>query len=290
MRTFAYYPGCSLEKTAKPYDDATKEVFRAINIGLNEVEDWNCCGATLSVGLDDRGSTYLCARNVALAAKQGVDLAVPCSACFTALKKAEYTMEDNPRVSEKVKEILGQEGLKYDGSVKIRHVLDILINEAEREIKSAVKVKLSNVKVAAYYGCQIVRPKSELDDPDNPETLDKLMAWIGTTPTFFSMRSKCCGGMVMQTKPGVAEDMVRDLIISAKQGGAECIVTACPLCQMNLEAYQSKISKKYKKDLFIPILYFTQMMGYAFGIDPKKLGIADNFVSAKNVLAKAGGK
>ncbi|HDQ25900.1 MAG TPA: disulfide reductase, partial [bacterium] len=256
-----------------------------------EIEDWNCCGATLSVGLDDRGSTYLCARNIAIAEKMGLDLAVPCSACFTALKKAEYTMEDSPGIKEKVRGFLKDEGFEYEGKPRVRHVIDILVNDAEEEIKKSVKKSLKGIKAAPYYGCQIVRPKSELDDTDHPVILDKLVSYIGAEPSRFTMKSKCCSGLLVQTMENVADDMIREILLSAKQGGADMIVTACPLCQLNLEAYQSKLSRKYKEDLNIPILYFTQLMGVAFGIDPKKLGIDRNFINADKALAKAtGGK
>jgi heterodisulfide reductase subunit B2 len=288
MKKYSYYPGCSLEVSCKPYEDSVKETFGALDMQLKEIDDWNCCGATLTVGVAETSAAYLSARNMAIAEKQGDDLAVPCSACFTALKKQEHIMADRKDIREKVNGLLKEEGLEYKGGIKIRHVLDIMVNDAEKEIKSAIKKPLKGIKAASYYGCQIVRPKSDIDDPDNPIIMDNLVRWLGAEPVFFGARTRCCAALLMQTRPEVAEPMAAEILASAKESGADCIVTACPLCMINLESYQDRLSNKFKKDLHIPVLYFTQLMGYAMGISPEKLGIKGNFINSDKVLAKAG--
>jgi heterodisulfide reductase subunit B2 len=288
MNKYSYYPGCSLEVSCKPYDDSVKAVFAALNIPLKEIEDWNCCGATLTIGVAENSAAYLSARNMAIAEKEGNDLEVPCSACFTALKKQEHVLSDRKDIKEKVNANLKEEGLEYKGTIKVRHVLDILVNDAEKEIKASVKKPLKGMKVAAYYGCQIVRPKSGLDDADNPVILDNLVSWLGAEPTAFPAKTRCCAALLMQTRPEVAQPMAAEILESAKLGGADCIVTACPLCMINLESYQKTLSSKYKKDLNIPVLYFTQLMGIAAGIPADKLGIKGNFINPDKALAKAG--
>lgn len=247
MKKYSYYPGCSLEVSCKPYADSVKETFGSLGVELKEIEDWNCCGATLTVGVAETSAAYLSARNMALAEKQGDDMAVPCSACFTALKKQEHVMADRKDVKEKVNGLLKEEGLEYKGKTKVRHILDIAVNDAEKEIKAAVKKPLKGLKVASYCGCQIVRPRSEIDDADNPVIMDNLVKWLGAEPAFFEARTKCCAALLMQTRPEVAEPMAAEILASAKQGGADCIVTACPLCMINLESYQDRLSSKFKK-------------------------------------------
>jgi heterodisulfide reductase subunit B len=286
MKNYSYYPGCSLEVSCKPYEDSVKETFLGLGIGLKEVEDWNCCGATLTVGVAETSAAYLSARNMAIAEKEKNDLAVPCSACFTALKKQEHVLADRKDIKEKVNGLLKEENLEYKGSVRVRHVLEILVNDAEKEIKAAVKKPLKGIKVAAYYGCQIVRPKSEIDDPDNPVIMDNLVKWLGADSVPYPARTKCCAALLMQTRPEVAEPMAAEILASAKQSGADCIVTACPLCMINLESYQDRLSAKFKKDLHIPVLYFTQLLGYSMGIPIEKLGIKGNFIDPGKVLAK----
>lgn len=289
MKKYTYYPGCSLEISNKPYDESTKELFKALGLQLEEVPDWNCCGATMYMSFDEHKAVYLAARNLAIAEKTGYDMAVPCSACFTVLQKAKKFLKAEEGLEEKINSMLKEEGLAYSGKVKIRNILEIIYNNIGADIKSSVKRNLKDIKVACYYGCQLVRPKGTFDDTENPEKLDKLMSWCGASPVFFDAKTKCCGGMLMTTKEDVAMKLVRDILSAAKQAGADCLVTACPLCQINLEGYQAAISRKFKEKLDIPILYFTQLAGYALGIDEKRLGIKENFTDSKKTLAKAGG-
>jgi heterodisulfide reductase subunit B len=275
---YLYYPGCSLESSGKPYDESLKAVFRALDIGLRELEDWNCCGATMYMSVDEALSLAISARNLALAEQQGFrDLIAPCSACYTVLLKTNRFLRESPELRAKVDQLLGQVGLKYSLGVKVRHPLDVLVNEVGVEvIASAAKRNLEGVAFAPYYGCQIVRPERGFDDAEFPLTMDTLFQRLGARAVYFPLKTRCCGGMQMTTFPDVCLQLVKELLECAAENGAQCIVTTCPLCQVNLEAYQKRVNKMFGTSYQVPVVYFTQLLGVALGCSEKELGLHRN--------------
>jgi len=271
---FAYYPGCSLEYTAKPYDQSVREVFKKLGIGLKEIEDWNCCGATMYMSVKKIVGYSISARNLALAQNMGLDICAPCNSCYTILRKTNRHIMWDPKERTKINEALAAANLSYDATVKVRHPLDILVNDiGYDEIKNKVTNPLKGLKVAPYYGCQIVRPHAYFDDKDDPITMDRLIRAIGGEAVYYPGKVRCCGGMLMTTDENIALKLNRDLLQGAVENDADIIATACPLCQMNLEAYQDKVNKKYKTKFNIPIVYFTHLVGVALGIKPEKMGL-----------------
>jgi heterodisulfide reductase subunit B len=284
---YAYYPGCSLEATGKPYEESVNVVAKALGIELVELEDWNCCGATAYMSVNEVLSLSLSARNLSQAKKAGDTLVTPCSACFTNLRKTEKYLVEFPEMKKKVDTALAQAGLKYDGGVVTKHFLQAVVEDVGLErVKSQVKHPLAGLRVAPYYGCQIARPYGVENDTDNPMMLDRLLTAIGTTPTYFPMKTACCGGSLMGTREDVALRLCRNLLLCAQQDGAQCVAVTCPLCQLNLDAYQASINKKYGTNFNLPIVYFTQLMGLAFGLDSKHLGLMQCIVPATAVIAK----
>ena len=278
-----YYPGCSLESSGKPYDESLRAVFRALGIGLRELEDWNCCGATMYMSVDEALSLAISARNLALAEQAGFrDLIAPCSACYTVLLKTNRFLRESPELRGKVDHLLGQVGLKYSLGVKVRHPLDVLVNEVGVEvIASAAKRSLEGVAFAPYYGCQIVRPERGFDDREFPLTMDTLFQRLGARAVYFPLKTRCCGGMLMTTFPDVCLQLVKDLLECAAENGAQCIITTCPLCQVNLEAYQKRVNKKFGTSYQVPVMYFTQLLGVALGCSEKELGLHRNLIPWK---------
>lgn len=275
---YTYYPGCSLHSVNKQYDKSCKAVFERLDVKLNELEDWNCCGATFYMSVDEITSLSIAARNLALAEKFRNDLMAPCSSCFTVLNKTNTFLKRNEELRSNINSILHSIGLEYNLSIRVRHPLDILINDIGFEIiRSKVKHPLTGIKIANYYGCQIVRPEKGFDDRENPVTMDKLFEMLDADSVYFPAKVKCCGGMSMITAEDVALKLIFEILTSAAENEADIIVTTCPLCQMNLEAYQDKVNKKFKTNLRIPIYYFTQVLGIALGIDEETLGINNNF-------------
>jgi heterodisulfide reductase subunit B len=275
---YAYYPGCSLEHTAKPYDQSVREVFKKLNVELVEIDDWNCCGATMYMSVNKLVAYAVSARNLALAQNMGCEICAPCSSCYTILRKTNRFVEWDAYAKERINEALKAANLSYDNIVGVRHPLDILVNEIGVEkIAEMAPFRLDGVKVAPYYGCQIVRPVYHFDDLDDPVTMDKLFTALGAEVVPFPGKVRCCGGMLMMTSEEVALDLNQDLLESAAAYEADLIVTACPMCQMNLESYQPQINHKFHTNYKMPILYFTQLLGLALGIEPRKLGV-DNLI------------
>jgi heterodisulfide reductase subunit B len=288
MTDYAYYPGCSLETAASPYDKSVREVFKALGINLHEIEDWNCCGATMYMSVNNTVAYSISARNLAIARKMGMDVCAPCSSCYTILRKTNRQLCWDPKERNKINQALAAANLVYDDPVEVYHPLDILVNEIGLDaLKTKVVNSLAGVKVAPYYGCQIVRPYGHFDDVDDPMTMDKLLQAIGAEVTHFPGKVRCCGGMLMTTEEDIALKLNLGLLQAAVDNGAEMIATACPLCQMNLEAYQDKINKAFGTNFRIPIVYFTHLVGVALGVAPPKMGLDKLLVSPDKLLARA---
>lgn len=284
---YSYFPGCSLEATARSYSVSTEAVCKALDIELDELEDWNCCGATAFYSIDELLALSLAGRNLAMAEKEGRDLVVSCSGCYIALEKANATLRNYPALKAQVDEVLAEAGLEYHGGVKTRHLLEVLINDVGLEaIKANVKKELRGLRVAPYYGCQIVRPRLGFDHPELPQSLDRLIESLGADATPFPLKSRCCGGPLIVPQEKLALDLIHKLLRAAGDNGAQCLVTVCPLCQMNLDVYQSKVNSKYKTNYELPVLFFTQLVGVAYGLDTRDLGLEMNIVSPKKVLAQ----
>jgi heterodisulfide reductase subunit B len=252
---------------------------------LKELPDWNCCGATMYMSVDENLASSISARNLALAEKVQQDVVAPCSACFNILSKTHRLMRDNAAMREKVNDILAPAGLKYNLSLRIRHPLDVLVNDVGVEmIKVEAKKDLAGLRIANYYGCQIVRPERGFDDRENPTTMDDLFEALGAVNVYFPMKVRCCGGMLMTTYPDVALKLVKELLECAEENEAECIVTTCPLCQINLEAYQGKVNARFNTKFNIPILFFTQLLGLALGAAANELGLQRQLIPFKKKI------
>ena len=276
---YAYYPGCSLEKTQRGYDESVREVFATLGQDLVEIDDWNCCGATVYMSVKETVSLAVSARNLALAERMGMDIMAPCSSCFTVLSKTNRVINAIPQMAGDVNAALAEGGLSYAGKTNVRHPLDILVNDVGLEtIAGSLKRRLDGLKIAPYYGCQIVRPDKTFDDHENPHLMDNLFQRLGGEVVYFPMKVRCCGGMLMTTFEETALKLNRDLLACARENGADVVVTTCPLCHFNLEAYQEKINSVYGTDFQTPILYFTQLLGIALGIPAGKLGLDASFV------------
>lgn len=274
---YTYYPGCSLESAHSSYNDSVKKIFSHLDCNLIELEDWNCCGATSYMSVKEIVGFAISARNLALAEKHKRDVIAPCSSCYTILAKTHRYMKELPELHDKINECLKEGGLEYNLTINVRHPLDVLINDIGIEkIKAKAKFSLDGLKIANYYGCQIVRPEKGFDDREEPMTMDNLFSAIGAENIYYPMKVKCCGGMLMTTYEDVALKLSKEIIECAVENKANCIVTTCPLCQMNLEAYQDEINKAYKTNYNMPILFFTQVLGLAFGFSDKELGIDKN--------------
>ncbi|MFC1870353.1 CoB--CoM heterodisulfide reductase iron-sulfur subunit B family protein [Chloroflexota bacterium] len=256
---YAYYPGCALESTAGEYHRSILEVCQALGIELVEIPDWTCCGASSAHMTDYWLSHALPARNLALAEEQGMDIAVACPACFQRLKSTQLAARDDPELKER---LIGLIDLTWGARYEVRHILDIIYHDigAER-MKEEVTRPLEGLKVACYYGCYLVRPPklTGCDDPENPQTMDRLLQAAGAEVLDWDGKVECCGGSLALSEKGLAAKLVTHIAKAAQAAGAEALVTACPLCQLNLEMRQD-----VKKPL--PVFYFTELLGLALGL------------------------
>lgn len=285
MKYYSYFPGCSSEATAIGLGLSTQAIAKPLDIELIELEDWTCCGSTPYGSLDKLESIAAAAHNLALAEKTGLDLVTPCSACFITLHGANLELKHNPRLMEQVNEALAVVNLEYHGDVRVRHLTEVLVNDVTPEvIASKVQWGLNGLKVAPYYGCQLIRPDYGFDDPESPQSLDRLVESLGAEATPYPLKNRCCGGSLIISEETLALGLIRKLLDNAVDNGAQCITTPCPLCQTNLDAYQSRVNSRFKTDFNLPILFITQLIGLSLRIDPISLGLNRNIVSPNEVL------
>jgi heterodisulfide reductase subunit B len=285
---YAYYPGCSLERSAASYNTSTMSVAGKLGLVFQEVEDWNCCGATEYFAINLLPAYALIARNLALVPDDLADLAAPCSACYINLKKTNKNMGKYPDLAEQVNQALAAGGLHYDpGRLHVRHLLDVVVNDVGYQTVSEHVVKpLSGLRVAPYYGCLITRPDCDFDDPEHPTSMDRLLRALGAEVVHYPLKAQCCGGHMTQISDKVAYELIRRLLHNAAEYDADLIACACPMCQLNLDAYQGNVNRYFGTDYRIPILYFTQLMAIAFGGSAEEAGLGSEIISAQAALAK----
>lgn len=284
---YAYFPGCSAESTARDMHQSTLAVARALGIELVEPEGWTCCGATAGHQTDPFLAVSLPAANLAKVQDLKLDMVVSCAACFSRMKVANHEITAYRGMREQVSQALERD---YDGSVKVRHFLEVLLDDVGLQaISHAVKKPLKNLKVACYYGCLLVRPPKILkfDNPENPTSLDRLVKAIGGQSLDWPGKVECCGGGLSLSRTDVVVQLTDSILDMACQAGADCIAVSCPMCQVNLDLRQQDINKQTGKNYHLPILYITQLVGLCLGLRPEDLGFEKLMVSASTVLEKA---
>jgi len=281
---YSYYPGCSLHASAKEYDESTRGLFKALHIGLQEVPDWLCCGATPAHNVDELLSLSLCAKNLELSEQVEGDLAVACAACFSRLKVAQHKLADHPDTRKQVEYALDA-SLAVEKPVK--HLLEILANDFGLErLAAAVRKPLSGLKVACYYGCLLTRPPDvpELDCAEAPTIMERVIGAAGAEALNWSHRLECCGANFTLSRPGVVLKLSGDILASAKRAGADCLMVACPLCHGNLDIRQQEIEEASGERFAMPVFYMTQLLALAAGVPAHKLGFDSMIVSPLPLL------
>jgi heterodisulfide reductase subunit B len=255
----SYYPGCSLHGTAKEYDQSVRAVSRALGIELKEVDDWSCCGATSAHSTNFKLSIALPARNLVAAEKDALDVMVPCAACFNRFKTAEHHLKADKQLKGEVEEIIGG---KYHGGIAIRNPLDIIFKDIGLDALEGKVIKsLKGLKPVSYYGCLLLRPPEicEFDDYENPVILDKILGALGADARRWSYRTDCCGGSLTISRTDIVAKMVSKIMTMAREAGANCVVTACPVCMANLDMRASD-------NVRLPVFYFTELIALALGL------------------------
>ena len=285
----AYYPGCVARSTGREYEISTRAVSRALGIELEEIDDWNCCGATHVS--NELVSTALAARNLV---RTELPVMASCSICYSRLRAAMIHLKDR-KVRERVNEALE---VKYEGEKEVLHVIETITKalrkaeekdqgrESEKSPKDLIVRPLAGLKAAPYYGCLLTRPGGGIDSPENPKILEDLIRTLGAEPTDFRLKMKCCCGPIFMPEEDAAAETLIRILRNARASGADFVVALCPLCHLMLDANQPLLEKKFGEEINLPILYVTQMAGLALGLAPEELGMEMNSVSTRPVLEK----
>ncbi len=279
----SYYPGCSLEGAAKDYKDSLESAAKILDIELEELPDWTCCGSSSAHVTSEKLALPLAARNLIIADKIGQDLLVPCSACFQRLKTAEKALKSRKPI----------EGLdhQYSGKFKIRHSAELIWEECgEKALAGKVKKALTGLNPVCYYGCLTARPPKVTDEknPEDPQEMDEIMKTLGANVKNWSYKTDCCGGNLMLTHPELAKKLVKKLFDMAAEAGADCIVVGCPMCQSNLDTRQKEILKEDGTPYNLPIYYFTELMDLAFDDPEVEKSLNKHLTEAKALLKQKG--
>jgi heterodisulfide reductase subunit B len=286
---YAYYPGCSLHSTAKDYDISTRAICQALGIELAEIPGWICCGASSAHMTSELLALSLAVKNLVRAQDMGLDTVACCAECYSRLKVANKVMRSgDTETIRNVDEIVGR---PYRGESRVKHLLEIVIDEYGLDaLHDKVATNLGDLRVAAYYGCLLVRPPevTAFDDPEDPTAIDRIVEAVGAQSVDWPYKTECCGSSLSLTRTDIVLQLCRDIYQMAADRGAECLLVACPMCQSNLDMRQPQVNRRYKAHFDLPVLYFTQLIGLALGMGPRELGLNKLMVSANKLLAAKG--
>ncbi|MCE5199966.1 MAG: CoB--CoM heterodisulfide reductase iron-sulfur subunit B family protein [Armatimonadota bacterium] len=281
---YAYFPGCSLESTGREFGESTHLVADELGIELVEIPDWNCCGATSAHNLDHRLSVALPARNLGIAESMGVDVVAPCAACYNRMRGAEVELRGNTAMRDGINADLEK---PFTGAVTVKSALEVFTApEMLENVESKLRKHLKGLKPACYYGCLLIRPPKVLgfDDAEAPRSLDLAMETVGAEPVDWHFKNECCGASFGIAKSDIVVKLTGDILSNAKKNGANCIVTACPLCMTNLEMRQGAAGKLRGEDLTMPIFYFTELLGLAMEVPGVKKYFASHLVDVNPAI------
>jgi len=280
----AYYPGCSLDATAIEYGMSTQKMAKLLDIDLWEIPDWSCCGASSAHQTDHLLAISLPARNLAIAEREGLDVLAPCAACYNRMRATEYEVRASAKTRSQVEEALGMPYQAAHSTISVLELLDArygLDNLAAR-----VTNPLKGMTPACYYGCLLVRPVAVtgFDDPENPQSMDRIMKTLGASPVDWAFKTECCGAGLGVTQTDICLEMTYQILRNAKEAGADSIVTACPVCHLNLDMRQKAIEKKYQTQFNLPVYYVTELVAIACGAEPPAVGANRHFVEAVSIF------
>ena len=285
----AYFPGCSLHAMAHEYDRSARLVCERLGINLVEVEDWNCCGATAGHSLDHELALGLSARNLSIVNRMDRgEVTTPCPGCFSRLKTAVHALVNSESLTRRMEKRLDATLSRLPG---VTHLLQLLMEaRGLRGLAQPVVKPLTGLRLAVYYGCLLTRPHRivQFDDPEQPSSMDGLLQALGAETVKWSHKTECCGGSFAASEPGIVIDLGGQVLEAACRAGAEAVVVACPMCQVNLDSRQDEIKKERGRVHNLPVLYFTQLMGLAYGYSPRELGLRRLLVSPVSLLEEKG--
>jgi heterodisulfide reductase subunit B len=286
MTQLAYYPGCSLHSSSELYDVQCKMVFKNLGIELKEIEDWNCCGATAASKTDEFLAVALPARNLGIAAATGLaEIVIPCSSCYSRTLVSQKTLTADPALKDSINAELSQ---KIKGDIKVSSILEVLVPKVKSGELAAKSVKkLEGLKPACYYGCLLTRFPIDVnvpDDVENPQGMETILKALGAAPVDWGYKTDCCGASASVNDADQSQLLMSRIFNDAVGRGANCLVTTCPLCQFNVDAYQDAVRKKYGIEKRLPVYFITELIGMSMGLDPIEMQVDRHFVDAMGLL------
>lgn len=287
--SIAYFPGCTLSTNAKGYDHSGREVARALDIPLTELPNWQCCGATFPLATDNSMAFIAPTRILAQAQKVDGHVTTLCAICFHVLRRTQYFLDHRPEMLERINWFTEE---PYEGKMRVSHFLEILRDQITwKGVRERVTNPLKGLKVAPYYGCLLLRPQKEigLDDSDNPHILHDCLNALGCEAVDFPYQDECCGSYLLVSKPELPQKLAESILLSARKHGAQAIVTACPLCQFNLDYPQRLGGGGHMAQGGLPVLYFTQLMAVALGLEPASWGMESHYIDPRPLFANPKG-
>jgi heterodisulfide reductase subunit B len=286
MTQLAYYPGCSLHSSSELYDVQCQMVFKHLGIELKEIDDWNCCGATAAAKTDDFLAVALPARNLGLADATGLsEIMIPCSSCYSRTLVAQKTLADDPGLKDSINAELGH---KIKGDIKVSSILEVLLPKVRSgEVAAKVVRKLEGLKPACYYGCLLTRFPIDVavpDDVENPQGMESILTALGAKPVDWSYKTDCCGASASVNDADQSLLLMSRILGDAVARGANCIVSSCPLCQFNVDAYQGKVGEQYGIAKRLPVYFITELVGVAMGLNAVEMQVDRHLVDAMGLL------
>ena len=286
-KTLAYYPGCSLHGTSAEFDASFRATARALDLTLLEIPGWECCGNTAAHSINRLLSTALPV-NELVKVEQDMKLdavAVPCAACYSRFKTGGHEVSEDAQVADDVRAVVGR---AYGGGVAVQNLVDVYHDAVGlEELEAKITRPFAGLKVACYYGCLLTRPPKVTlaEDPEYPTHMDAVVAALGCAPVEWGYKTDCCGASLALTEQGIVDDLVARIISDARARGAGAIAVACPLCQVNLDGRQTEIARKRGDWQSVPVIFLSQLVGRAVGLDEKTLGLKKHLVDVTAVMA-----
>lgn len=282
-----YYPGCSLSGTGKEYNMSLRKVVNLLDTELEELKDWSCCGATSAHATNHLLSVALPARNLIIAKHQKLkEMVAPCAACYNRMVVTAHELKSKPELERQVADLMGESPLT---DVSIINIVELFQKIGKENLTPKVKVDLKGIKAACYYGCLLVRPFdiTHFDDAEQPASMEEIIKWTGAQTVDWNYKIECCGGAHSIAHKEIVVDLSKKIIDNAKLHGADVIIVACPMCHSNLDMRQLAIKKQFPGYQEVPVLYLSEFIGLALGLNPKELGLECHLIDSKSLLEKA---
>ncbi|MHA1298932.1 MAG: CoB--CoM heterodisulfide reductase iron-sulfur subunit B family protein [Candidatus Helarchaeota archaeon] len=283
---YAYYLGCTVPSRVNQYDAAVRKSSERLGIELVDIEGAGCCGPANIKSINYKAWILLGARNIALAEKMGLDILALCNGCYSTMREVDHYLKNNQSLFKEINEILKEQNLQITGKIKIKQYVEALLDYGLEKIKKKFVKTCKGLKTAVHYGCHLLKPStvSRLDNPESPKVVDQLTELTGAKSVEWAFKNKCCGAPVLAINENLALKMIYDKLVGAKKAGADCFVTVCPFCFIELDLIQLKAQEEFKEEFNIPVILLPQLFGLAMGIDEDALGLDLHRISTDNIV------